>query len=152
MSYSAYSYAIALGFDVALVSLVNVQALLWPHNRVTSADAPANVSIVSASVDPFPVRIQTLDTQESGDGILYLTWNMTLNTLGIKFWMDTFFASETVLSTAVTIYTRRTELNSYSRYNAYMIMPSITGGDLAYTHTRGRFLLKQRFNDLVPSS
>lgn len=145
-------YALALGSNIALGSLDNVEAHFYGVNRVTATEPPARVVITSDPLDLFPIRLQSLDAQESGDGILYHKWNLVLTTGAIKQWINGYFANGVSLSVAVTIYTRRHELDSYVRYNAYAILPSITGGDLAYSHKRGRFVLTQRFNDLVLSS
>lgn len=157
-----YLYAIEAGTDVPLVNLVNVQGLIYPHNRVTSRDALKAVPIVSNSPDLAPIRIQTLDAQESRDGITYHSWDLILATGGITFWLNYLFSGAVSsitgdINTAVTIYTRFHELDTYKRYNCYAIYPTKqsdanSGGDLRYSHKRGLFYLHQRFNDLVLSS
>lgn len=150
-------YALALGYNVALGSLDNVEAHFYGVNRVTVNEPPIRVVITSDSPDLAPIQLQSLDAAESQDGIVYHSWNLVLTTLGIKQWLNTYFAARVASvngSTAIpmTIYTRLHELDTYNRYNCYAIFPSKTGGDLTYSHKRGRFVLRQRFNDLIASS
>lgn len=158
MSFSGYLYAIALGFDVPLASLQNVQQLLYPYNRVAANSATQAVPVVSEPVNFTPIRLPDLDGQESRDGITYHAWRMALNTGGINFWLNTFFPAAVAsvtgeISVAVTIYTRMAPFANYTRQNCYMIYPTMgEGGDLIYAHKRGLFYLSQRFNDLLESA
>ena len=162
MSYSPYLYAIGLGSDVPLVSLLNVQQMLYPHNRVSSQDARMQLGVVADTPDFAPIRLQSLDAQENRDGITYLAWDLTLTTSAVSFWLNYFWSGAVSsitgdISTPVTINTRLTEFNSYGRYNAYAIYPTRANrdngsGDLRYSHQRGLWYLHQRFNDLIASS
>lgn len=162
MSYSAYQYAIALGSDVTLVGLANVQALLFPYNRVTSADARMQLGVVSDPVDFAPIRIPTLDSQESRDGITYHAWDLMLTSGAVNFWLNYLWSAAVSsvtgsISTAVTINTRLAEFSTYTRQNCYALYPTRqsatnTNGDLRYSHRRGLFYLHQRFSDLIASS
>jgi hypothetical protein len=162
MSYNGYLYAIGMGMDTPLAGLLNVQQMLYPYNRASVQDTPMQLGVVSDSVNIAPVRLQSLDAQESRDGITYLEWRMMLSTGAVKFWLEYFWAGAVAsptadISTAVTIYTRLTEFSSYQRYNCYAIYPSLPGGgnsdpDLQYLHKRGLWQLRQRFNDLIESS
>lgn len=163
MSYNGNLYAIGLGTDVALASLRNVQALLFPYNQVTSADAKMNLGVVSQPPNYLPIRIQTLDAQESGQGVVYHTWDIMLTAGGVNFWLNYLWAAVIAaptasISTAVTIYTRQSQFSNYTRQNCYAIFPTLptgendTSADLIYTHRRGLFRLRQRFNDLIPST
>lgn len=162
MSYSAYQYAIALGSDVPLVSLANVQALLYPYNRATSADARMQLGVVSDPPDFAPVRIQSLDAQENRDGITYHAWDLVLMQGAVNFWLNYLWAAAVSsvtgsISTAVTINTRQAQFGNYTRQNCYAIYPTLRSetnpqGDLIYSHRRGLYYLHQRFNDLVSSS
>lgn len=162
MSYSAYSYAIALGTDVPLVNLNNVQALLYPYNRVTSADARQQLGVVSDPPNFNPIRIQTLDAQESSSGIVYHAWDLMLTQGAVNYWLNLLWPSAVSsptasISTAVTIYTRQAQFGNYVRMNCYAIYPTLRTpdnqqGDLIYSHKRGLFTLHQRFNDLLASA
>ncbi len=162
MSYSAYQYAIALGSDVPLVSLANVQALLYPYNRVTSADARMQLGVVSDPPSFNPIRIQTLDAQESSGGIVYHAWDLMLTQGAVNFWLNYLWPNAVAsptgsISTAVTIYTRQHQFGNYVRMNSYAIYPTLRAsdnaqGDLIYSHRRGLFSLHQRFNDLIASA
>jgi hypothetical protein len=53
-----------------------------------------------------------------------------------------------VVNAAMTIYTRRHELDSFVRYNANLILPSVENGDLEYLRENA-FRVRLRFTDLV---
>jgi len=53
----------------------------------------------------------------------------------------------TVVSTAVSIYTRRHVDGDYARYNAYMVLPSRKAQDLTYLG-QGWLNVRIRFNKL----
>lgn len=162
MSYTAYQYAIALGSDVPLANLNNVQALLYPYNKIASGSATMQLGVVSEMPNFAPVRIQTLDAQESRDGITYLVWNIMLSQGAVNFWLNYLWSAAVSsitgsISTAVTIYTRQNQFGNYTRQNAYAIYPTTPSpgnneADLVYLHRRGVYQLRQRFNDLVASS
>ncbi len=162
MSFNGYLYAIALGFDVPLVSLLNVQRMLYPYNQVTSRDAKMQLGVVSEMPNFAPVRLQSLDAQESRDGVTYLSWNMMLTNGGVSFWLNYLFSAAVAsvtgdISIPVTIYTRQAQFSSYTRQNAYAIYPTTPSADnndpdLVYSHRRGLFSLRQRFNDLTASA
>lgn len=162
MSFSTYQYAIALGADVALNNLLNIQQMLFPYNYVTSNEGRAQIAPVSDPPDFAPVRIQTLDSQESRDGITYAALDMYLTSPALNFWLNFFWPAAVAsvtgsISTLVTFNTRQTQFGTYTRQNCYIIYPTIanktnTQGDLSYLHKRGVWLLHQRFNDLVSSA
>lgn len=154
----SYLYAIALGFDVPLANLQNVQQLLYPYNRVAANSATQAVPVVSEPVNFAPIRLPDLDGQESRDGVTYLAWRMSMNTGGINFWLNYLFPAAVAsvtgeISIPVTIYTRMAPFANYTRQNAYAIYPTMgEDGDLVYSHKRGLFYLNQRFNDLLESA
>lgn len=158
MSYAGYLYAIALGTDVPLVNLLNVQQMFFPYNRVSLQEPPNAVAVVADPVDFAPVRIQALDSSEYRDGITYVSWRLTLNTLGVKFWLNYLFSAAVAsrtgsISTPVTIYTRMAPFDDYTRQNAIAVYPTFgEDGDLQYAHKRGLFYLNQRFDDLTEPS
>lgn len=130
-----YDYRIATGHGVALGSLTNVETLL-------------TLAPVSALVDPYPVRVRVLSGREYGHGTINLTWRFrALPVAYFKVIEDTFHTSGTVVSAAVTIYTRRANRATYTRYNAWSILPQ---PEAEYTYNE-RFVydLEWRFTGLV---
>lgn len=144
-------YAFGLGWDVPLASLNNVENHLGLHN--TDAFGSRHPVVISSPpLDFFPVRIPLSDAQESGDGIVYHEWNLTLYVGGYQFWLNTYFAVAASISVPMTIYDRD-QVGVYARYNVYAIQPSQSGGDIARVPgRRGFYQIRQRFNDLIPSS
>lgn len=117
------AYAWAAGHNVALNSLRNVENDVNPYNRRTTNDAYRRVAIASQPVDMFPVRSMLLSQRERGDGMVTHEWVMTLGTLGIKYILDTYLSSGTVVSAPMTIYTRRHELAAFARFNCNLTLP-----------------------------
>lgn len=144
-------YAFALGSDVALASLNNFENTISPHN--TDAFGSRHPVVISSPpLDLFPVRINTLDAQEYGDGIVSHEWNLALYVGGYQYWLTTYFASAASIAVAMTIYDRN-QFGVYGRYNAYAIQPSQSAGDISrIPGRRGFYQIRQRFNDLIPSS
>lgn len=123
-------YALALGTNIALVSLNNVENHFGAHNSLVAGGRKFPVGIQSTLIDPFPVRVQDQSGGESGDGFLLQDWLLTLTVYGYKFLVDTYFASETVTQVALTVYTKRHMLDDFRRYNALGILPSAANGDI----------------------
>ena len=142
-----YSYSWAAGSGVALASLTNVENDLGPYNYRATGGALYRVGIQSQPVNVFPNRRVLDDGTERGDGLVNHTWVMTLAKYGIKRVLDEFLSSGTVVYAAVTINTRRHELDSYARYNAYLILPE-PGTDIQYVRD-GVFTVTWRFSALV---
>lgn len=116
-----YDYRIALGSNVALGSLSNIESILAPY-----ADGRILAPAVQP-VNPFPVRTVLMNGRTRGDGRIDLVWSWNvMPILAFKYIQDTFFSSGTVVSAAVTIYTRRHDRNTYQRYNAYATLPTGT--------------------------
>lgn len=162
MSYISYLYAIALGTDVPLANLLNVQQLLYPYNRVGSASALMQLGVVSEMPNFAPVRLQSLDAGENRDGITYLNWNLMLTEGGVNFWLNYLFSAAVAsvtgdISIPVTIYTRQNQFGNYTRQNCYAIYPTTPSPtnndpDIIYLHRKGVYQLRQRFNDLIASA
>lgn len=142
-----YSYAWAAGSGVALVSLRNVETDIGARNRRSATDAIRRVAIQSQPVNAFPLRTPMDDGSERGDGLIQHQWTMVLCKFGVKYVLDTYLSSGAAVSAAMTIYTRRHELDSYVRYNAYLILPN-PGQDIEYIR-HGVFRVTWRFTNLV---
>jgi len=140
------SYAFAVGHNVALANLNNVEASLGSRNRKIVGGITYPVSVKSTPINLYPVRVQLGSGRERGDGRVYHAWTLQLVTYGVKYLFDTYLAGLASVSTAVTIYTRRHEFDTYARYNAYLVQPA--AGELEYIRS-GVFQVQIRFNDLV---
>ena len=142
MAQLPYSYSIATGSNVALVSLTNVEDLIWNYTR------PRRIVPRSQPVNAFPVRTTTGSGRERGDGAIDHSWEFTaIPVAAVDYLMSFLWAGGTVVSTAVTINTPRHELDEYFRANAYAILP-VPGQDLEYLRA-GVLRMVIRFNDLV---
>lgn len=148
-------YAFAAGWNVALASLNNVQNHLGSRNRLTSTGALIPVGIRSSTFDPFPVRRNSLDGGEAGDGFVNQDWILSLALYGYKFLVDTYFASETVTQANWTVYTRKHSLATFARYNCVAILPSVAQSDVTLPRDPafdGTFNVRIRLRDLIASS
>lgn len=123
-------YAIAAGHNVALASLNTIETHVGQQNRKVANGRLFKVGISSPVLDLYPVRVSLLSGRERGDGFINHEWNVRLVTLGAKFLLNTYLSNMTVVSSAVTIYTRRHVQGDYARYNAYLILPSREAGDI----------------------
>jgi hypothetical protein len=142
MAMLGYSYSIALGSGVALVSLLNIEDVLYPYT------APRRIVPRSQPVNAFPQRVLLGSGRERGDGALAHAWEFTAIPAEAVHYLNTWlFSGGTVVSTAVTIYTRRHELEAYARYNAWATLP-LPGQDMEYIR-QGVLRLVLRFTDLV---
>lgn len=144
MIVARYQYALASGWDVPLANLNNIETHIGQQNRKVSGGKLYPVGISSPVVDLFPVRGELLSGRERGDGFVSHEWNLTLCTYGVKYLLQTYL---TTVSTAVTIYTRRHELGSYARYNAYLVLPSRRADDITYVRQHV-FSVRLRFSKL----
>lgn len=117
-----YEYAIASGFNVALLSLTNVETLLG---------YPPNVQ----PVDPYPVRQITLSNRVIGSGTPVVIWTFrdAVPITVVKTIEDTFFSNGVDLWANVTINTRRHNRSDYERYNAIASLPQ---PQVNYTYDR----------------
>ncbi len=142
MALLPYSYSIATGSNVALVSLTNVEDLIWNYTR------PRRITVRTQPVNAFPVRTVLGSGRVRGDGAINHAWEFTaIPKAAVDYLMTYLWTAGTVVSTAVTIYTRRHELDDYARYNAYAILP-VVGQDIEYL--RGGVLrMVISFSDLV---
>lgn len=145
-------YAFAAGWNVAQNSLNNVQNHLGSRNRITSTSALIPVSIRSSIIDPMPVRTNPLDGGEVGDGFILQDWFLGLTVYGYKYLLDTYFSSETVAQANFTVYTRRHQLATFTRYNCIAICPSPANGDVTLPRDPsfdGTFNVRLRLRDLI---
>lgn len=142
-----HQYALASGWNIALAALNNIETHIGQQNRKVSGGKLYAVGVNSPVLDLFPVRSAMLSGRERGDGFVNHEWNLTLCTFGVKYLLETYLSNLTAVSNAVTIYTRRHELGSYARYNAYIILPSRTASDIAYVR-QNVFSVRLRFSKL----
>ena len=142
MAMLGYDYRIAVGSSVALASLQNVEDLLLPYTT------PRRIVPRSQIPDLFPVRTTLGSGRTRGDGAATGSWEFTaLPVAAVDYLMTYLWAGGTVVSTAVTIYTRRHDLGTYARYNAWAVLP-VPGQDLEYLR-QGVLRLTIRFNNLA---
>jgi len=142
-----YQYAWAAGHNVALASLTNVEIDIGNYNYRQTGGGLFPVAIQTQPVDAFPIRTMVDAGYERGDGIINHAWTMTLAKFGIKRILDEFLSSGTIVSAAVTINTRRHELDSYVRANCYLTLPK-PGQDIRYIR-HNTFEVTLRFTNLV---
>lgn len=142
-----YDYRIAAGHGVALASLNNIETHIGQQNRKTADGKLFAVGISSPVLDTFPVRTPLLSGRERGDGNINHEWNLQLVTYGARYLLFTYLTNMTVVSSAVTIYTRRHINGDYARYNAYLILPSREAGDITRIG-RDTFTIRLRFTKL----
>ena len=136
-----YSYSIAVGSNVALASLSNIEDVLWPYTKPLRLPPRSNV------VNLYPVRTIMGSGRERGDGTVFHAWEFdALPVAAVNYLLYSLLFSSAI-STAVTIYTKRHETGSYARYNAYAVLP-VPGQDLEHLRA-GKCRLTLRFNDLV---
>lgn len=141
-------YAWALGHGVALASLNNFANQVGNVNRRT-ADGPLfNVGVVSSMPDYYPIHTVPLSGKVRGDGVINIYWETVLGNLGWQYIRTNYFGGGSVVSPAVTIYTRRHDLGTYQRYNAYAELPSPANETLIYLRNN-TVRLRINFNDLV---
>lgn len=137
-----YSYSIAVGSSVALASLSNIEDVLYPYTK------PRRIAPRSMIPDMYPVRTTLGSGRVRGDGSVQAAWEFTgIPKAAVDYLMTYLWSSGTVVSTAVTIYTRQHELDQYVRANAYAVLP-VPGQDIEYLR-QGVFRMVIRFNDLV---
>lgn len=121
-----YSYSIAVGSNVALASLSNIEDVLYPYTK------PRRIAPRSQMPDMYPVRTTLGSGRVRGDGIVTHAWEFTaLPKAAVDYLMTYLWAGGTAVSTAVTLYTRQHELDQYTRFNAYAILP-VPGQDIEY--------------------
>lgn len=139
-----YDYRWATGHGVALGSLVNVEDDLLPYTR------GVRIAPKTQPVDPFPVRVKTLDGLVHGDGAINHAWTFAaLPIAALDYIIDTYLVTtgSQVVSKAITIYTRRHDRLTYTRYNAYLVLPQ---PDADYTYNKKLvFNLRLTFSNLV---
>ena len=137
-----YSYSIAVGSSVALASLSNIEDVLLPYTR------PLRIAPRSQPVNAYPIRTVLGSGRERGDGLVTHAWEFdALPAQAVNYLLYVYLFSGGAVSTAVTLYTRRHELDQYTRFNAYAVLP-VPGQDLE--HLRGgKIRLTLRFNDMV---
>ncbi len=116
-----YSYAIASGHNVALVSLTNIETLWLPYTM------GIEVPVISNPVNPYPVKSRMGSGRIRGDGDIDHEWLVSsLPLAALDYLIDTLLVTSgnVVKSKAVTIYTRKHDRGAYARYNTYLTLPA----------------------------
>lgn len=140
MAQLPYSYSIAVGSSVALGSLINMEDLIYPYTK------PRRITVRSQVVNLYPVRTVTGSGRERGDGTINHAWEFTgINQTAVNY-LYSYLWTGSVVSTAVTIYTRLHQSATYARYNAYAVRPLPTQ-DVEYLRA-GVFRMVIRFSNL----
>jgi hypothetical protein len=140
-----HDYAFAVGWDVVLASLRNVEETFGARNRHPESNQLMHIGIRSQPVDFYPIVTDMESGRVRGDGKIPHLWQMQMFASATTYLMSLFTAK----SVKWTIYTRLHELDTYGRYNCWAVRPS--GDDLVYV---GKKLLRVtlRFTDLMPPS
>ena len=140
---SFYDYRLAVGSSVALASLSNVEDILYPYTKPLRLPPRSNV------VNLYPVRTIMGSGRERGDGTVFHAWEFdALPAQAVNFLLYSYLFSGGAISTAVTLYTKRHDMNNaYARFNAYAVLP-VPGQDLEHLRN-GVCRVTLRFNDLV---
>jgi hypothetical protein len=128
MPFSDYRWA--AGHNIALVSLHSVENDLRPHNYREAGWARHSIGISSPVLEQYPVRFVKGSGREGGGGTINHEWLMTITTYALDYILDTYLPSG--IDAAMTIYTRLHMQNTYGRYNAYLVYPSRSQGDIEY--------------------
>ena len=126
-----YDYRWAIGSNVALSSLINVENDLLPYTRGVL------IAPTTQPVNPFPIRNIALSGLVRGEGAITHTWTFSaLPIAALDYILDTYLTvnNALVVSRAMTIYTRRHDRGAYNRYNCYLTLPA---GGVDYQFRRG---------------
>lgn len=139
-----YDYRIATGHDVALGSLDNIEdVFLSVLNRRILLPPKTQ------PVNPYPIQTPLGSGRVSGHGTVTHIWHWDIFPYAcLKKLLDDYLTTSgtVVNSKACTIYTRDHPLETYRRYNAYIVKP-IPGDDFTWDR-KHIFNLNLRFNDL----
>lgn len=146
------SYALYPGWNAADSDLVLVSTVLAPY--VTPYMGAVQIEPRSGLVNTYPIRSQTLDGSERGDGMINLTpevgaWFFGALPIGaLQYWITTYFSGGSVTSVPMTIATRRYEQSTtLVKANVYAQLP-VQGVDFVYD-SGWALGLQQRFGDFV---
>ena len=141
-------YRWAAGNGIALVSLNNFEEDVKPNNRKIANGKLYPLIVKAASPNLFPVRDLAMSGVERGDGPVDVVWAVQLVTLGYKYILDTYLSSGAAVNAAMTIYTRVRRANTFTRYNANLILPD-PGSDEEIELRDNVWQVQLRFTDLV---
>lgn len=123
-----YSYGLALGHDIALGSISNIETVLLPYTN--------NILLPPRTqpIERHPVRTAVLSGRERGDGFVNHEWFWGfMPVAAYDFYNDTYFNG--VVSVAVTVLQRNHLKNVYERWNGYAHRP-IAGTEFVYDSYR----------------
>jgi len=141
-------YRWAAGNGVALGSLVNFEDDVKPNNSKIASGKLFPVAVKSSSPNLFPVRDLAMSGVERGDGLVEVIWAVQLATLGYKYILDTYLSSGAAVNAAMTIFTRVRRGNTYTRYDANLILPDPERGE-EIELGNDAWQVQLRFTDLV---
>lgn len=115
-------YAWAAGFNAADGSLVTIANDLAPY---TLPALGTYLSPKSGLVDTFPIRSQTLDGSQRGDGIIYGSLNFAaMPVTAFRYILSTYFSSGTVVSVPMTVVLAQYSIAAiWQKWNCYMVLP-----------------------------
>jgi len=121
------SYAWAVNYNVALLSLINIEDDLLPYCNGQFIH-PTNPPI-----NRLPIRKTGLDGIERGSGGIPHVWLFGLPVAAIQYLMTTYFtvAALPVASRQMTLYTLSHEQGVFKRFNANVYRP-LPGQDYSY--------------------
>lgn len=141
-------YRWGAGAAVALAALKNVFTELYPYNTQRTGQMPARFGVVSPPLDDLPVRFVKGSGREGGGGQIDHEWNLTITARAYTYVLNTYLSGGSAVDAAMTIYTRRHDLDTYTRYSCYLVKPSRTMGDLEYIN-QNVLQVRFRFRKLV---
>lgn len=127
------TYKWAIGWDIALVDLINVSDDLYPYTR------PRRFAPTAQPIEPLPVRAVPLSGGELGEGTLTGAWELTGVSVAGFAWLITnkwTVGGLRVASRKMTIYTPN-DVMAFTRYNVYAMKP-IAGRE--YRHRQDMIL------------
>lgn len=141
-------YRWAAGNGVALASLVNFEDDVKPNNAKVAGGKLYPVVVKASSPNLFPVRDLAMSGVERGDGLVEVIWAVQLATLGYQYIQDAYLSSGAAVNAAMTIFTRVRRANTYTRYNANLILPDPGRGE-EVDLGNDVWQVQLRFTDLV---
>lgn len=142
-----FDYAFAAGWNIPLGSLSNTEETFGSRNRSASG-VLYPITIRSQPVRLYPVATPMESGRVRGDGHVSHLWEMWMYNTASSYVMSLFTAA----SVKWTIYTRRHDLATYTRFNCWAVMPGVLQeGDLVYLN-KDYLSVNIHFTDLVVSS
>lgn len=147
-------YAWALGSNIALVSLNNIEAEVQAHSANHALWQTATNFVFSPPLNLFPNRGSTMDGRAFSQGRLKHYIEMTIPQEAYQYQLTTYLSGGTVIDVPITIYLKKKGYTSpWVRYNANLVYPENDGesGDFTYL-TNGVVFVRYQLTNLVPST